>query len=157
MSGKISAGIILYRKNLENTEIFLVHPGGPFFIKKDLGAWSIPKGEVEPDEEPFARAVKEMFEETGVLIEGSFLELGRIRQKGGKEVVAWAVEHNMDFIFDNSGSLFEIEWPPHSGRKQKFPEVDKGEFFELNTARLKINSGQLEFINRLEAYLINGI
>lgn len=156
MAGKLSSGILLYRKLSSKPEIFLVHPGGPFFFKKDLGSWSIPKGEVQPEEEPFPRAIKELFEETGLMVKGKFIDLGRIKQKGGKEVIAWAVEYNNDFVFDNSGSTFEIEWPPHSGKKQKFPEVDKGEFFDSQTARLKINPAQVEFIDRLESRLNNG-
>lgn len=156
MAGKVSSGILIYRMQRGEPEILLVHPGGPFFAKKDIGAWSIPKGEVESDEEPFARAVKELFEETGLLIKGSFIELGSVKQKGGKEVIAWAAEYNNDFVFDNSGSSFEIEWPPHSGKKQKFPEVDKGEFFNIEAAREKINPAQVEFIDRLSSHLTNG-
>jgi len=156
MAGKISSGIVLYRIINSQPEVFLVHPGGPFFSRKDLGSWSIPKGEVESDEEPFPRAIKELFEETGLLIKGNFIELGSIKQKGGKEVIAWGIEHNVDFVFDNSGSMFEIEWPPQSGMKQKFPEVDRGEFFSIETARMKINPAQAELIDRLAKYLNNG-
>lgn len=156
MAGKVSSGILVYRVKSGGLEIFLVHPGGPFFSKKESGSWSIPKGEVEPDEEPFPRAIKELFEETGLLVNGKFINLGSIKQKGGKEVIAWAVEYNNDFVFDNSRSSFEIEWPPRTGKKQKFPEVDRGEFFSPDTARIKINPAQTELIDRLETYLKNG-
>jgi predicted NUDIX family NTP pyrophosphohydrolase len=145
--GKKSAGILLYRFNNKQLEVLLVHPGGPFWAKKDLGAWSIPKGEVE-DEEAVDVAKREFFEETGVPIEGELIPLTAQKQKGGKTIYAWAVEGNLDASTIKS-NLFELEWPPKSGKKQWFPEVDKAEWFSLQAATQKINPGQVALIDEL--------
>ena len=121
---KRSAGLLLYRRSERGTEVFLVHPGGPFWAKKDLGAWSIPKGEYAEDEAALAAARREFQEETGFAIEGDFLDLGTVRQTGGKLVTAWALEGDCDPSAVHSNT-FEMEWPPRSGKKQTFPEIDR--------------------------------
>lgn len=143
-----SAGILLYRKSGNSLKVFLAHPGGPFFKNKDLGAWSIPKGEFLDDEDPLTAAKREFEEETGQVINGDFIELGSVRLKSGKTVYAWAVEGDIDpeAIISN---LFEIEWPPKSGKKQSFPEIDRAGWFELEEAKLKINGAQAGFIDEL--------
>jgi len=146
---KQSAGILLFKIVNKILEIFLVHPGGPFWAKKDEGAWSIPKGEFEDDEEPLIAAKREFEEETGVKISGEFIQLTPIKQKSGKKVYAWAVEGNIDPEKIKSNS-FEIEWPPKSGKMKSFPEIDKAAWFNLNDAEEKINSGQLSLIKELE-------
>lgn len=145
---KQSAGILLYRKINNQLQLFLVHPGGPFFKNKDNGAWSIPKGEFLNDEDPLTAAKREFTEETGYFIDGNFILLNPIRLKSGKKVYAWAIEGNVDHEVIVS-NLFTIEWPTKSGKKQNFPEIDKAGWFDIETARKKINSGQLEFINEL--------
>jgi predicted NUDIX family NTP pyrophosphohydrolase len=145
---KQSAGILLYRLHKSQLEIFLVHPGGPFFTKKDLGVWSIPKGEFSDEEIPLEVAKREFFEETGQTIEGNFLELTPIKQKGGKTVYAWAVEGEVDVTKINSNT-FTIEWPPRSGKIKEFPEVDKGEWFSVKEAKEKINESQAKLIDEL--------
>lgn len=147
---KQSAGVLLYRKTAQGLQVFLVHPGGPFFKNKDDGSWSIPKGEFLPDEEPLAAAKREFQEETGHEISGSFIALSPIKQKGGKTVQAWAVEGDIDSEKIKSNT-FEIEWPPRSGRKQAFDEIDRAEWFNIPTAKIKINPAQAAFINELEA------
>src|SRR6185437_1508043 len=122
---KRSAGILLYRRNSRGVEVFLVHPGGPYWVKKDLGAWSIPKGEYEPNESPLDAARREFAEETGFTVEGEFIELGTIRQSSGKLVSAWALEGDCDPAMLVSNNC-EIEWPLHSGRMMSIPEVDRG-------------------------------
>ena len=144
---KQSAGILMYRKKGDSLEVFLVHPGGPFFAKKDMGAWSIPKGEFE-NEEAVVAAKRELFEETGVVIGNELTPLTPQKQKGGKTVYAWAVEGNVDPKSIKS-NLFELEWPPKSGKKQMFPEIDRAEWFPVQTAIQKINQGQVAFINEL--------
>ena len=146
--GKQSAGILLYRKNDNHLQVFLVHPGGPFFKNKDLGVWSIPKGEFLDGEDPLAAAKREFKEETGVDIDGNFIPLNPVILKSGKKVYAWAVEGNIDHetIFSN---LFEMEWPPKSGKMQAFPEIDRAGWFEVDEAREKINAGQLGLIEGL--------
>ncbi|HKC36131.1 MAG TPA: NUDIX domain-containing protein [Chitinophagaceae bacterium] len=151
---KQSAGILLYRIRNKTLELFLVHPGGPFFAKKDHGAWSIPKGEFENDEEPLAAATREFKEETGMELSGEFIQLGSIKQKSGKIVYAWAVEGDIDPEKIKSNS-FEIEWPPKSGKMKRFPEIDKAAWLNLNEAIVKINSGQLALIKELEDKLEN--
>ncbi len=134
-------------------ELFLVHPGGPFFRNKDEGAWSIPKGEVEEGSEPLDAALREFSEETGADPPGGELvPLGEIRQKGGKRVVAWAVEGDLEPSTVKSNT-FEIEWPPRSGRRERFPEIDRAEFFPPDLARRKLNPGQVELVDRLERKL----
>jgi predicted NUDIX family NTP pyrophosphohydrolase len=149
---KQSAGILLYRFDKQQLQVFLVHPGGPFFRNKDDGAWSIPKGEFLDDEEALTAAKREFEEETGKSVGGNFIQLLPIIQKSGKKVFAWALEGDIDAdtIFSNT---FEIEWPPKSGRKQVFPEVDKAAWFDIETAKLKINQGQVELINNLTQVL----
>ena len=139
-----SAGILLYRKINNNLQVFLVHPGGPFFKNKDLGAWSIPKGEFLDDEEPLIAAKREFEEETGQVIDGNFISLSPVKLKSGKKIYAWAVEGDIDHetIFSN---LFEMEWPPKSGKKQSFPEIDRAGWFEVDEAKLKINAAQAAF------------
>lgn len=134
-------------------ELLLVHPGGPFFRHKDDGAWSIPKGELEEDDAPLARARVEFQEETGFEApDEGFIELGEIRQTGGKRVVAWAFEGDLDPLAIRSNP-FELEWPPRSGRKQSFPEVDRADFFSAEIARRKLNPAQVELVTRLEQKL----
>ena len=146
---KRSAGILLYKVNHSNEiAFFLVHPGGPFFAKKDNGFWTIPKGEIEPDEDPLATAKREFEEETGTEPTGDFITLGEIKQKGGKIVQAWAVEGDLDIEKIKSNN-FEIEWPPKSGQKKSFPEIDKAGWFSLTEAKAKINEAQYVFITRL--------
>ena len=142
---KQSAGILLYRKANNDVRIFLVHPGGPFFKNKDAGVWSIPKGEFLDDEDALAAAKREFEEETGHTIEGDFIKLNPVTLKSGKVVHAWAVEGNIDHetIFSN---LFEMEWPPKSGKKQSFPEIDRAGWFSVDEAKVKINTGQLALI-----------
>jgi predicted NUDIX family NTP pyrophosphohydrolase len=145
---KKSAGILLFRKKGGHLEVFLVHPGGPFFVKKDLAAWSIPKGEVNDDEDPLAAAKREFLEETAVAIDGEFVALNPIRQKSGKVVLAWAVEGEIDETSIRSNS-FAMEWPPRSGRFQEFPEIDKGAWFSIPEARQKIIVAQAGFLDEL--------
>jgi predicted NUDIX family NTP pyrophosphohydrolase len=138
----------MYRGSGPRLELLLVHPGGPFWAKKDLGAWSIPKGEHAPDEDPLAAAQREFAEETGTRPRGKFHPLGEVVQAGGKRVSAWAVEGDFDPAALVSNT-FETEWPPHSGRKRSFPEVDRAEWFSPEAARRKINTGQRPFVDRL--------
>ena len=152
MSIKQSAGILLFRKTNNILEIFLVHPGGPFFKNKDEGSWSIPKGEFSDDEEGLAAAKREFEEETGQAIDGEFISLGTIRQKNGKTVYAWAIEGdiNHETIFSNT---CEVEWPPRSGKKLTIPEIDRAAWFEVVEAKQKINPAQAELIDRLTALI----
>jgi len=145
---KQSAGILLHRKVDSELQVFLVHPGGPFFAKKDEGAWSIPKGEFLDDEDALAAAKREFLEETGRAVEGEFIPLTSIQQKGGKKVLAWAVEGNIDHenIVSNT---FEMEWPPRSGKKKTFPEIDKAGWFSIKEALIKINVAQAKLIEEL--------
>jgi predicted NUDIX family NTP pyrophosphohydrolase len=149
---KQSAGILLYQLENNYLEVFLVHPGGPFFAKKDAHAWSIPKGEFNDDEDPLDVAKREFEEETGQEIKGDFLKLAPIKQKGGKTVFAWAVKGTLDTskIVSNT---FTIEWPPKSGKMKTFPEIDKGEWFALSTAKEKINESQAALLDELVARL----
>lgn len=144
---KQSAGILLYRFENKVLEVFLAHPGGPFWAKKDLGAWSIPKGEFE-DEDAVAAAKREFYEETGIVIDAELLPLTPIKQKSGKTIYAWAAEGNVDANSVKS-NLFELEWPPKSGKKQMFPEIDKAEWFPVQMAMQKISRGQVGFIEEL--------
>ncbi|MDV6343780.1 NUDIX domain-containing protein [Nitrosomonas sp. Is37] len=143
-----SAGIILYRFIESELQVMLVHPGGPFWAKKDDGAWSIPKGIYEKDEDPLAAAKREFREETGHEVDGMFIDLGEVKQPSRKIVHAWALKHD----FDTSkivSNLFSLEWPPHSGKIQQFPEVDRAQWFEVQEAREKILKGQRAFLERL--------
>ncbi|MEO6188386.1 MAG: NUDIX domain-containing protein [Ginsengibacter sp.] len=152
MAAKQSAGILLYRKALDEVEVFLVHPGGPFWRNKDSNAWSIPKGEFVDGEEPQAPAVREFYEETGNMVAGKFTELKPVKLKSGKMIFAWAVQSDLNERTLKS-NLFEMEWPPSSGNFQTFPEVDKGAWFAVSTAKEKINAGQLDFISQIEKML----
>ncbi len=149
-----SAGILLYKRNKQKVEVFLIHPGGPFWKNKDTGAWSIPKGEYF-DEDPLAAAIREFKEETGYKISGKFITLAPVKLKSGKVVQAFAVEGTIDAdkIYSNS---FEIEWPPRSGKTQQFPEADKGAWFSLPDAREKINTGQVMLLDELERIVAPG-
>jgi predicted NUDIX family NTP pyrophosphohydrolase len=145
-----SAGLLVYRRRANLVEVFLVHPGGPFWQNKDEGAWSIPKGEFAAGEDPLATAQREFLEETGTEIAGPFAPLQPVKQRGGKTVHAWIVEADFDASRLVSNT-FTIEWPPRSGKQQEFPEVDRGEWFDWETATRKINEGQREFIEQLKA------
>ncbi len=145
---KQSAGILLYRIKEKQLQIFLVHPGGPFWKNKDAGAWSIPKGEYETGEDAFATAKKEFEEETGQSITGNFISLNTIKQKSGKLVIAWAVEGDINELNIKSNE-FEMEWPPRSGKKIKVPEVDKGGWFTVEEAKIRINIAQVGLIDQL--------
>jgi len=145
---KQSAGILLFRGSRAALEVFLVHPGGPFWAKKDAGAWSIPKGEYSDGEEALGAAKREFEEETGVAINGDFISLGEVKQTGGKVVKAWAVKHDLDPATLKSNT-FRLEWPPRSGKIQEFPEVDAGAWFSLAVSRGKIIKAQEELLTRL--------
>jgi predicted NUDIX family NTP pyrophosphohydrolase len=149
MPRKHSAGLVVYRRRNGALEVFLVHPGGPFWAKKDLGAWSIPKGEFDPAvEDPLSVAKREFEEETGYTASGEFVPLGEIRQPSGKVIHAWAVEGE----FDASGvcsNTFSMEWPPRSGKFQEFPEVDRAEWFPIDEAKRRILRGQTGFLDQL--------
>src|SRR5215472_471773 len=135
---KTSAGLLMYRRRSGQLEFLLVHPGGPFWAKKDDGAWTIPKGELEPDEEPLAAAKREFEEELGISPTGDFIQLTGIKQKGGKSVQAWAFQGDFDAAAIKSNT-FSMEWPPKSGRRAEFPEVDRASFFIFEIAKQKIN------------------
>jgi predicted NUDIX family NTP pyrophosphohydrolase len=151
MAGKHSAGILLFRRGEGEVEFLLAHPGGPFWTRKDLGAWSIPKGQVEHEEEARACAIRELREELGPapdLDPEQLIELGSIRQRAGKVVEAWAAEGDFDPARLESNT-FSMEWPPRSGGEQEFPEVDRAQWFDLGTAREKILPAQAELLDRL--------
>ena len=152
---KRSAGLLMYRSSDDGLEVFLVHPGGPFWARKDAGAWSIPKGETAEGEDPLEAARREFQEETGFVAEGRFLELRRVKQPGGKEVIAWAFEGDCDpqKLVSNSCT---IEWPPRSGRRLEFPEVDRGEWFSIAEARKRVLKGQLPLLEKLSELLQPG-
>ena len=147
-SKKTSAGILLYRIVENNLEVFLVHPGGPFWAKKDEGAWSIPKGLFEEGEDPLEAAKREFKEETGFSILGEFMALTPLKQPSGKVVYAWAVEGDIDAASIKSNT-FMMEWPPKSGKEQEFPEVDKGGWFDILQAKEKLLKGQHGFLDEL--------
>ena len=149
---KESAGLLLYRRRGGGLELFLVHPGGPFWAGKDAGAWSIPKGEHHPAEDPLAAARREFQEETGLSVTGTFLPLTPRKQKSGKLVRAFAVEGDADPAVVHSNT-FTLEWPPRSGRTQEFPEVDRAGWFPLDAALEKIHPGQRGFLEELAALL----
>ena len=147
---KRSAGILMYRRSGSALQVLLVHPGGPFWARKDLGAWSIPKGECQDGEELLTAAKREFHEELGAGPSGAFLELGSLVQPSRKEITAWAVEGDFP-VAELKSNTFELEWPPKSGRMKQFPEVDRAEWFGLDDARRKILPGQAEFIDLLLA------
>jgi predicted NUDIX family NTP pyrophosphohydrolase len=152
MAREISAGILLFRIRGDVPEVFLVHPGGPYWHNKDAGAWSIPKGLLEQGDDALAAAKREFLEETGSAVKGEFVPLAPLRQRSGKVVHAWAVEGDIDASSITSNT-FTMEWPPRSGRQQEFPEVDRGAWFTLARARDKILDGQRGFIDELQAQL----
>jgi len=149
MNTKQSAGILLYRRQGSILEVFLVHPGGPFWKNRDAGSWTIPKGEFKNDEPALDAAVREFREETGVTLKGHFQALSPIRQKGGKRVYAWAIAGDLDpeKLVSNT---FELEWPKGSGNNHTFPEVDRGAWFPLAEARRYVNPAQIPFLEELE-------
>ena len=149
---KPSAGLLLFRRGPLGVEVFLVHPGGPFFAKKDLGAWTVPKGEYGKGEDPLDAAKREFSEETGFAAQGRFEDLGTIKQAGGKVVSAWAFEGDCDPEQLVSNTC-EIEWPPKSGRLMEIPEVDRGRWFSVHDARAHIKSTQEPLLSRLCALL----
>jgi predicted NUDIX family NTP pyrophosphohydrolase len=151
-----SAGLLLYRRPGGSLEVFLAHPGGPFWRLRDLGAWTIPKGMVNPGEEPLQAARREFNEETGLTAEGPFLSLGTIRQKGGKVVHAWGCEGDADPA-EIASNLTRLEWPRGSGHWLTFPEVDRCAWFNADLARGKINPAQAELLDRLDAALAQNI
>jgi len=147
-----SAGLLLYRRRGDAVEVFLVHPGGPLWANRDMGAWSIPKGEFGPDEDPLAAAKREFEEETGFKLEGRFTALTPVRQRNNKVVYAWAIEGDCDAALAKSNA-FPLEWPPHSGITREFPEIDRADWFSLATAKEKIFNGQVGLLNELEKIL----
>lgn len=149
MSKQFSAGILLYRLREGRIEVLLVHPGGPFWSNKDVGAWSIPKGEYEVAEDPLAVAQREFYEETGSHVSGTFIPLTPLKQPGGKMISAWAVEGDLDAASSTSNT-FSLEWPPKSGKHQEFPEVDRAQWCDLSTAQTKLLRGQRPFIDELK-------
>jgi predicted NUDIX family NTP pyrophosphohydrolase len=146
---RVSAGLLMFRRKGNSLELLLVHPGGPFFRNKDGGAWTIPKGEAQLEEDLVTRARIEFEEEIGTKVSGNFIPLGLIKQKGGKTVHAWALEGDLPESFQLKSNTFEIEWPPRSGRLKEFPEIDRAEFFSEEIARRKINPAQIPFLERL--------
>ena len=143
----------MFRRTDNQLEVLLAHPGGPFFVRKDDGVWTIPKGEAAPGEDLLTRAQIEFEEEVGIRPENErgWIELGSIKQKGGKIVHAWAFEGDLPESFECKSNLFEMEWPPHSGRRKKFPEVDQACFFSEKVARQKIKATQVPLLDRLRA------
>jgi len=152
---RVSAGILLYRRGAGGLEVFLVHPGGPFWAKKDAGSWTVPKGEPAPGEDPWAAARREFAEETGLPLPGEGRALPPVRQAGGKLVQAWAVEGDADPAALRSNS-FALEWPPRSGRFQEFPEIDRAAWFDLAEARAKLNKGQVPLLDALARLVAGG-
>jgi predicted NUDIX family NTP pyrophosphohydrolase len=154
---RISAGLLMFRRKNDKLEVLLAHPGGPFFVRKDDGVWTIPKGEAGRGEDLLTRAQIEFEEEVGVRPDKvqRWIELGWIKQKGGKIVHAWAFEGDLPESFQCKSNLFEMEWPPRSGKHQKFPEVDQACFFPEKIARRKIKPTQAPFLDRLQAALTN--
>ncbi len=145
---KLTAGLLMFRRSGADLQVFLVHPGGPFWKKKDLGAWSIPKGEYEKGEDPLDAANREFEEETGIKPEGEFIALDQMKQPSGKVITAWAFEGDCSPKALRSNT-FSMEWPPKSGRKQEFPEVDRADWFTLDDARKRIVKGQIGFLDQL--------
>src|SRR5687767_12096048 len=146
---KKSAGILLFRFKNNSLQVLLAHPGGPFWAKKDLQSWSIPKGEFDEDEEQLAAALRELEEETGIKAEGDFIELTPVKQKSGKIIYAWGVQQDADTSTFKS-NLFEMEWPPRSGKMKSFPEVDRIEWFTIAEAAEKIIEGQKPILAELQ-------
>src|SRR5271155_1246641 len=151
---KISAGILLFRGRPPDLEVMLVHPGGPFWAKKDLSAWSIPKGLADEGEDLLAAAKREFLEETGMAVDGEFLDLGAHKQPSGKTIAAWACEGDFDPATLKSNT-FLLEWPPRSGRMAEFPEVDRAAWYSIEEALEKINKGQKPIVTALKASAIH--
>jgi predicted NUDIX family NTP pyrophosphohydrolase len=149
----MSAGLLMYRKRDGSLQVFLAHPGGPLYRNKDHGYWTIPKGEPPENEPLLETAIREFEEETGLKPSGSFIELGSIRQKGGKIVCGWAFEGDHDPLKPIRSNTFEMEWPPRSGRVQRFPEVDRAQFFSLPEAKEKLKEAQWPLVEQLAAIL----
>jgi predicted NUDIX family NTP pyrophosphohydrolase len=145
---KTSAGILLFRRRPQGLQVLFVHPGGPLWTNKDEGFWGIPKGQIEPGEDPFAAAQREFAEETGFRPPGPFIALAPVKLRSGKIVHAWACECNFNPA-DLNSNAFTMEWPPHSGKLAQFPEVDRGEWFSIEEARLKTSPGQMELVAEL--------
>lgn len=154
MPKSLSAGLLLFHRD-EDLRVLLAHPGGPYFAKKDEGSWSIPKGLANLGEDLLDTAKREFSEETGyqLLADTEFMELGSVKLKSGKEVHGWAFQGVWEDGRQPASNLFEIEWPPRSGKKQSFPEIDRAEMFPLEEARVKINAQQVPFLDRLVAHL----
>jgi predicted NUDIX family NTP pyrophosphohydrolase len=150
---RISAGLLMFRRTKNKVEVLLAHPGGPFHVHKDDGAWTIPKGEAAPGEDLLTRAQIEFEEEVGIPPQkvGDWIELGSIIQKGGKTVHGWAFEGDLPKSFKTKSNLFEMEWPPRSGKRKQFPEIDRAEFFIEDIARKKMKPTQIPFLDRLRA------
>ena len=153
---RVSAGLLMFRRKGSALEVLLAHPGGPFFAKKDDGVWTIPKGEAAPGEDLLTRAQIEFEEELGIRPSGNWIELGSIKQKGGKTVHAWAFEGDLPESFKVKSNTFEMEWPPRSGRWKTFPEIDRAEFFTEDVAPRKINPAQIILLDRLHERLRQG-
>ena len=153
---RTSAGLLMFRRKPNGLEVLLVHPGGPYFRNKDDGSWTIPKGEAAEDEDLRSRAKIEFQEELGIEPANEWIDLGSVKQKGGKTVYAWAFAGDLAVNFQLASNTFEIEWPPRSGRTQPFPEIDEAKFFSLELARSKINSAQTVFLDRFSAALERG-
>jgi predicted NUDIX family NTP pyrophosphohydrolase len=149
---RVSAGLLMFRRKGDAPQVLLAHPGGPLWAKKDLGAWTIPKGEGAPDEDLLATARREFEEETGFRPQGPFHPLGSVKQRAGKVVHAWAFEGDVDPASLRSNT-FSMEWPPRSGQRHDFPEVDRAEFFDLDEARRRINPAQAPLLDALEGLL----
>lgn len=149
MPTRISAGLLMFRFRDGDLQVFLAHPGGPLFRNKDDGHWTIPKGEPPEDEPLIQTAIREFQEETGIVPQGEFLELGSIRQKGGKTVYAWAFAGDHDDSRPITSNTFELQWPPRSGRMERFPEVDQARFFSLPEAKRKLKESQWPLVERL--------
>ena len=147
-----SAGLLLFRRRDDGIEIFLVHPGGPFWAKKDDGAWSIPKGLYTDGEDPLSAAQREFAEEVGTAVDGEFMPLGAFKLPSGKLLSAWAVEGDID-AGAISSNMFELEWPPRSGKRAQFPEVDRAGWFNPQDARVKLTKGQLQVLDAFLAKL----
>ncbi|MFA6056867.1 MAG: NUDIX domain-containing protein [Taibaiella sp.] len=145
---KVSAGILMFRKRKKKIQFLLVHPGGPYFIKKQEGVWSIPKGEFTPDEEPLTAAIREFEEETGYKPSGNFIELNSVTQKGGKKVLCWAVEDDLNHE-NITSNTFEMEWPPNTGKMKSFPEIDEAGWFDMDEAMQLINEKQIPLLEEL--------
>jgi predicted NUDIX family NTP pyrophosphohydrolase len=147
-----SAGLLMFRRRPAGAEVLLAHPGGPFWARRDLASWTLPKGEIDPGEDPLAAARREFLEETGFASPGPFLPLGEQKQKSGKRISAWAFEGDADPARLES-NRFEMEWPPRSGRMQSFPEIDRVQWFDLTEARRRLIAGQVPFLDALQGLL----